>query len=277
NYCTYCIVPYVRGRERSIPVHLLIAEINRLKHKGYREVTLLGQNVNSYSNDDVDFALLLDRIAETGIEWIRFLTSHPVDLNERILEVMARRKNVCRHLHLPLQSGSDRILASMNRRYTTADYLTLVEKARHIVDGISLSTDFIFGFPGETEEDYQKSLSVINTVEFDYAFLYRYSERNGTKACGLEGSVPEKIRLERLKEAIERQRAISYKLNRKRIGEVHKVLVKEISKDGEGLFGLAEKNIPVVINGKTDGIKFGSFVDVRIESTTGSSLIGIVE
>ena len=165
----------------------------------------------------------------------------------------------------------------MNRGYTIERYLKLVEKAREVVHGISLSTDMIFGFPGETENDFNKSVSVMKDVKFDHAFLYRYSERNGTKASTMHNAIPENIRLERLKEAIAIQLEISQELNRKRIGEIHTVLVKEQSKDGQGFFGLAEKNIPVVINGNTNGIKFGTFVDVRIESTTGSSLIGTVE
>ncbi|HUT64168.1 MAG TPA: tRNA (N6-isopentenyl adenosine(37)-C2)-methylthiotransferase MiaB, partial [Anaerolineae bacterium] len=166
NFCSYCIVPYVRGGERSIPLQHIIEEIKHLKEQGYREVTLLGQNVNAYRNNGIDFAGLLRKVAFTGMEWIRFLTSHPKNLTEHILEVMVQNKNICPHLHLPLQSGSDRILKAMNRGYTVAEYLAHVQKAREIVDGISLTTDLIFGFPGETEEDFQKTLSVMRTVRF---------------------------------------------------------------------------------------------------------------
>ena len=277
NFCSYCVVPYTRGRERSIPVNRILSEIERLKENGFREITLLGQNVNSYRDGDVDFAGLLDRTADTSIGWIRFLTSNPRDLTGEILEVMARRENVCSHLHLPLQSGSDSILAAMNRGYTAGEYLSLIEQARSIVDGISITTDMIFGFPGETDRDFMDSLSVMETVRYDYAFLYRYSERKGTKASSLKDSVPEHIRKERLKEAIELQKAITQERHTEQVGTTHKVLIKGLSKDGKGWFGFSEKSIPVVVIGNGDGALAGSFVKAHITGTTGASLLGNYE
>ena len=274
NFCSYCIVPYTRGRERSIPVNRILSEIERLKENGFREITLLGQNVNSYRDGDVDFAGLLDRAADTGIGWIRFLTSNPRDLTVDILKVIAGRENVCSHLHLPLQSGSDSILKAMNRGYTAGEYLNLIEQARSIVDGISITTDMIFGFPGETDRDFMDSLSVMETVRYDYAFLYRYSERAGTKASSMDGSIPEHIRKERLKEAIELQKAITQERHTEQVGTTHKVLIKGLSKDGKGWFGFSEKSIPVVVTGNGEGVDAGSFVKAHITGTTGASLLG---
>jgi tRNA-2-methylthio-N6-dimethylallyladenosine synthase len=270
NFCSYCIVPYTRGRERSIPVDRIIRELEDLREKGYREVTLLGQNVNSYRDGDIDFAALLNRAADTGLEWIRFLTSHPRDLHTRILETMAARENICNHLHLPLQSGSDAVLRRMARPYTVSRYLGLVETARSMIPGISITTDLMFGFPGETEEDYRRTLSVMERVRFDFAFLYRYSEREGTRACDLPGSVPESERIERLKGAIERQNAITAEKNRGQAGKIHTVLTK----GQRGWYGFTETGVPVVFTTDDPAVKPGSFVKVRIDSSTGASLVG---
>ena len=274
NYCSYCVVPYTRGRERSIPLGEIIDELERLKDRGYREVTLLGQNVNSYRDGDVDFAELLDCAADTGIGWIRFLTSHPKDIDSRIFDVMARRGNVCNHLHLPLQSGSDRILDAMNRRYTVKKYRAIIDQARTRVTGINISTDIIFGFPGETEEDFQATMNLMEDIRFDFAFMYRYSEREGTKASLLPDKVPENVRIERLKDAIELQNAIMRSKNREHIGSTFVVLVKGPSKDTLGWYGFTETTIPVVFTAGDGNVGKGSFVNVRIEDTTGASLIG---
>lgn len=274
NYCSYCVVPYVRGRERSIPLGEIIAELERLKDHGYREVTLLGQNVNSYRDGDVDFAELLDRAADTGIGWIRYLTSHPKDIDSRIFDVMARRGNVCNHLHLPLQSGSDRILDAMNRRYSVEKYRAIVDQARTMVTGINISTDIIFGFPGETDEDFLATMSLMEDIRFNFAFMYRYSEREGTKASLLPDKVPEEVRIERLKEAIELQNAIMRSKNREHIGSTFVVLVKGPSKDSLGWYGFTETTVPVVFTADNGNVSKGSFVKVLIEDTTGASLIG---
>lgn len=274
NYCSYCIVPYTRGRERSIPSDSVIAEVEDLKKSGWKEITLIGQNVNSYRDGDVDFAGLLKRVSDTGIDRIRFLTSHPKDLTIDILDVILERDNICPHLHLPLQSGSDRVLKAMNRGYTISDYMSLIKNAREIVTVISITTDMIFGFPGETEEDFQASLTVMEMVRYDFAFLYRYSEREGTKACHLPGSVPEEIRIDRLKKAIELQNTITHQNNEERIGSETVILVKALSKDGKGWFGFSETSIPVVFTSESENVKIGDLVNVQIESTTGSSLVG---
>lgn len=276
NFCSYCIVPYTRGRERSIPAPHVIAEIETLVKDGYREVTLLGQNVNSYHDGEIDFAGLLDRIADTGMDWIRFMTSHPKDLSDEILAVMAKRDTICPHLHLPLQSGSDTILEAMNRGYTVEHYIKIIRKARELMPDISITTDLIFGFPGETEKDYRDTLAVLEDVRYDFAFLYRYSERTGTKACGLPGSVPEKVRIERLSNAINLQNRITQEKNSERIGTDVTVLVKDVSKDRKGWYGFSETAIPVVLYSPGKAVEIGSFARVRIESTTGASLIGSV-
>lgn len=274
NFCSYCIVPYTRGRERSIPAERIVREIERLRTEGFREVTLLGQNVNSYHDGAVDFASLLERVADTGMEWVRFLTSHPKDLSEGIIEVMARRDNVCSHLHLPLQSGSDHILGLMNRNYTVARYMNLVERAREMVPGLSITTDLIFGFPGESEHDYQETIRLMERVRFDFAFMYRYSEREGTSACSLPGSVPEAERIERLKHAIALQNSITAERNAEQVGKVHTVLVKGGSKDNRGWYGFSGTNVPVVFATADSTVGPGSFGKVRIQSTTGASLVG---
>ena len=274
NYCSYCVVPFTRGRERSIPAENIIHEIDRLKGEGGKEVTLLGQNVNSYRDGAVDFASLLDRAAGTGMEWIRFLTSHPKDLSDEILGVIAARKNVCNHLHLPLQSGSDPILKSMNRKYSLSDYRELVHKARSMINGVNITTDLIFGFPGESDKDYAATLDVMEEIGFDFAYLYRYSEREGTRAAQFAGKVPEELRIERLKNAISLQNAITARKNREQIGKLHTVLIKGTSRDGKGWYGFTGTNVPVVFVSQDVSLKPGVFAAVRIEKSTGASLVG---
>lgn len=274
NFCSYCIVPHTRGRERSIPAGDVAAEVARLRDAGYREVTLLGQNVNSYRDGGTGFARLLEMVAETGIGWVRFLTSHPKDLNDDTLRVMAEYPNVCKHLHLPLQSGSDATLKAMNRRYSIADYLAKAERAREMVAGVGISTDLIFGFPGETEADFRATLAVMERVRFDFAFLYRYSEREGTAACDLPGSVPEEERIRRLSAAINLQQAMSAEKNRALVGTEQVMLVKDRSKDGAGWYGFTETTVPAVIRNANHGIGPGSFARMRVTATTGASLVG---
>lgn len=276
NFCSYCIVPYTRGRERSIPVGTVIKELERLRDNGFKEVTLLGQNVNSYRDGVISFAELLRRVSDTGIGWVRFLTSHPADLDDEILRVMGERENICSHLHLPLQSGSDRILEAMRRKYTSAGYLARVDKARELVPGLSLTTDMIFGFPGETDEDFRASIAMLERVRYDYAFLYRYSEREGTRACSFEGSVPEDVRKARLKEAIDLQLKITHERHKAEKGTVHRVLIRSRSKEGGGWFGFSEKSIPVVFDGDGAGLAAGQFADVVVTGTTGASLLGVL-
>jgi len=276
NFCSYCIVPFTRGRERSVSADTIVREVERLKTGGWREVTLLGQNVNSYRDDDVDFAELLRRVAGTGIDWVRFLTSHPKDLSDSILDAMSANRTICRHLHLPLQSGSDSVLAAMNRGYTMDRYRRIIDRARDLMPGIGVTTDLIFGFPGETEEDFWATLAVMEEIQFDFAFLYRYSERAGTRAVGMSGQVAEETRIARLSEAISLQNSIAREKNRGRIGSETGVLIKDVSKDGLGWYGFSEESIPVVLKATDSILAPGMFVRAAIESTTGASLVGTV-
>jgi len=273
NFCSYCIVPYTRGRERSIPQDVVLSQVDNLVGRGYKEVTLLGQNVNSYRADGLDFAGLLDITAATGIPWVRFLTSHPKDLTMGMLEVMAERENVCRHLHLPIQSGSDAVLKAMNRGYDSTRYLDLIDAARSMIPDVAITTDFIFGFPGETDDEYRKTLDIMERVRFDYAFLYRYSEREGTKAVDLPGSVPEDVRLARLSAAIHMQQAITREKHEAYSGKETVVLIRSRSNADDGGFGFSEMSIPVVVKGM-ESVHIGDFVTVRITGTTGASLMG---
>lgn len=197
NFCSYCIVPYVRGRERSRAPENIVAEVRSLAERGFREITLLGQNVNSYAyaDDGVDFPELLRRVSTVeGIERIRFMTSHPKDLSPRLIEAMATLPKVCNHIHLPVQSGSNRILSEMNRRYTREKYLGLVEDIRAAVEGVELTTDIIVGFPGETEEDFEETLALVRQVGFSAAYTFMYSPRLGTRAAEMENQVPEEVK-----------------------------------------------------------------------------------
>ena len=277
NFCSYCIVPYTRGRERSVPAEHIISQVKNLKVRGFREITLLGQNVNSYHESGIDFTGLLERVSDTGIDWIRFLTSHPKDIGSGLLDVMSNRSNVCRTLHLPLQSGSDRILTSMNRKYTVSRYRAIIDEGRAKIEGVNISTDLIFGFPGETEKDFEETIALMEDIRFDFAYLYRYSERDGTKASLLPGKVDDNVCIERLEKAIDLQNSIMREKNREHINSTFVVLVKGPSKDNSGWYGFTETNIPVVVtkcSPRDNSIKKGSFVTVRIENTTGASLIG---
>lgn len=232
NFCTYCIVPYTRGREKSREQSYIIEEIKELALSGYKEVTLLGQNVNSYGKDlGTDFASLLRAVHEVdGIERIRFMTSHPKDLSDDLIEAMAELPKVCEHLHLPLQAGSDRILKLMNRHYTAGHYLELVEKLRKAIPDISLTTDLIVGFPQETEEDFQATLDLVKQVRFDSAFTFIYSPRKGTPAAKMIEQIDEDAKKERIYRLIEVQNRISSELNKELIGKSVEVLVEGPSK-----------------------------------------------
>ena len=233
NFCSYCVVPYVRGREKSRPIEQIEAEVRALVADGVREVTLLGQNVNSYGRDlygDEQFSRVLRTVADTGIDRIRFATSHPKDLSAETLDAMAEVPAVMPYLHLPVQSGSDRILEAMNRRYTKNSYLGLVEAARGRVPGLALSTDVIVGFPGETDSDFADTLDVITRVGFDQAFTFIYSPREGTPAAALENRVAREASQERLDQLIEVVHGSAFANNRRLVGTVQKVLFEGVSK-----------------------------------------------
>ncbi len=284
NFCSYCIVPYVRGREVSRPPGEILAEIRTLQAQGVREVTLLGQNVNSYRWDGpggpLGFDGLLSRVAAetapggagkgSGLGWIRFLTSHPRDLSDSILGVLASDRRFCRHVHLPLQSGSDRILSRMNRGYTASLYLALVEKIRAALTGAAITTDILIGFPGESDGDFGDTLALMETVGFDDAFLYYYNPREGTPAFAMGNALPDDVKLARLSRAIEAQRRIAARRAQARLGERAIVLVEGVSKKDPGeLLGRTEWDAMAVFPGGPSLV--GEFVEVRLASLSGAT------
>ncbi len=282
NFCHYCIVPYTRGRERSRDMESILVEVRDLATKGYKEVTLLGQNVNSYCYEKdgakTDFPQLLRMVAEAVPNMrIRFTTSHPKDMSDDTLHVIAEMPNVCKHIHLPVQSGSTRILELMNRKYTREWYIERVEAIKRIVPDCGLSTDLFTGFHSETEEDHQFSLSLMKICRFDSSFDFRYSERPGTFASKhLPDNVPEEIKIRRLNEMIELQSQLSLENNRKCIGFEYEVLAEGYSKRSrKQLYGRTEQNRTVVFD-KGD-IKPGDFVMVKIIDASSATLIGEVK
>ncbi len=250
NFCSYCIVPYVRGRERSLPADVVVDEVRAFVDLGMRDVTLLGQNVNSYDDDGLDFAGLLERIDGIGgLERIRFATSHPKDLSPRLIRAVADLEKVCEHVHLPVQSGSDAVLERMNRRYTRADYLKLITALREAVPDCAITTDVIAGFPGETREDLERTLALMREVRFDSAFMFRYSVRAGTQAAGFDDDVPEHEKIERLEEVIALQQAITTEINTELVGSTVEVLVEGPSqRDPAKLFGRTRTGKAVVLS-----------------------------
>ena len=280
NFCHYCIVPYTRGRERSRDVKSILGEVADLVNKGYKEITLLGQNVNSYRFEAEDgtiitFPQLLRTVAQAarGVR-IRFTTSHPKDMSDETLHVIVEEPNVCRHIHLPVQSGSSRILKLMNRKYTREWYLERVEAIRRIIPDCGLSTDIFSGFHSETEEDHQMSLSLMRECQYDSAFMFKYSERPGTYASkNLPDDISEEIKIRRLNEIIEVQNQLSAEANQRCIGKVYEVLVEGTSKRSrEQLVGRTEQNRVVVFNRGSHRI--GDFVNVRITEASSATLKG---
>ncbi len=251
NFCSYCIVPYVRGTERSRPADAIVAEVASLVRLGMRDVTLIGQNVNSYNEGEVDFAALLSRVNRMpGITRIRFATSHPKDLSQELIEAVAHLDRVCEHIHLPVQSGSDAVLRAMNRSYTRGEYLDLVGRIRETIPGVSLTTDLIVGFPGESEEDYEGTLSLMEEIRFDSAFMFRYSVRDGTAAASLDDDVPEALKIERLENIIALQKETTQELNRSLEGSVQEMLVEGPNeRDPSRLFGRTRTGKAVVAAG----------------------------
>ncbi|MBR2192119.1 MAG: tRNA (N6-isopentenyl adenosine(37)-C2)-methylthiotransferase MiaB [Bacteroidaceae bacterium] len=276
NFCHYCIVPYTRGRERSRDVESILNEVRDLQERNYKEVTLLGQNVNSYKCGDISFPMLLRQVAETFPKMrIRFTTSHPKDMSDETLQVIADCPNVCRHIHLPVQSGSNRILKLMNRKYTREWYLDRVAAIRRIVPDCGLTTDIFVGYHSETEEDHQLSLSLMREVGYDSAFMFRYSERPGTYASKhLPDDVPEETKLRRLNEMIALQNELSAESYRKDIGKTFEILVEGTSKRSrEQLFGRTQQNKVVVFDRGNHHV--GDFVRVRITDSSSATLKGI--
>ena len=277
NFCSYCIVPYVRGRERSREPKEIIREIERLAADGVVEIMLLGQNVNSYGKNleqPMTFAQLLQEIEKVdGIERIRFMTSHPKDLSDELIEVMAQSKKICRHLHLPVQSGSTRILEKMNRRYTKEHYLKLVEKLRKAIPDISLTTDIIVGFPGETEEDFRETLDVVRKVQYDSAFTFIYSKRTGTPAAAMEDQISDDVVKDRFGRLLEEVQTISSKMCSRHEGTVQRVLVESCNEHDERLMtGRLSNNLLVHFPG--DESMIGTFADVSLDECKGFYYIG---
>ncbi|MGI6567240.1 MAG: tRNA (N6-isopentenyl adenosine(37)-C2)-methylthiotransferase MiaB [Firmicutes bacterium] len=277
NFCSYCIVPYVRGREHSRSPQAIVEEVQSLANGGVKEVTLLGQNVNSYGKDlqsDADFADLLEMVNQVpGIEWIRFTTSHPKDISDKLIRQLGRLEKVCEHLHLPVQAGSNNVLQRMNRRYTREYYLEIVERVRSQVPGISLTTDIMVGFPGESDADFADTLSLVEEVGFDSAFTFIYSPRKGTPATEMPDQVPEEVKKERIYQLIELQNKISLERNQAQVGSEVEVLVEGASKsDTLLLTGKTRTSKTVLFPGSQDLI--GQLVRVKITAAQTWSLTG---
>jgi len=279
KFCTYCIVPFTRGRERSREPESILNEIRDMQQKGFKEVTLLGQNVNSYLYDDgnrkIDFPSLLEIVAQAFPTMrIRFTTSHPKDMTDRTIEVIAQYRNLCNFIHLPVQSGSSRMLKLMNRKYDREWYLDRITAIRRIIPDCGLSTDIMCGFHSETEEDHQETLSLMREVRFDSAFMFKYSERPGTFAAKrLEDNVPEEVKVRRLQEIIDLQNQLSQQSNQNDVGKTFEVLVEGFSKRSrEQLFGRTDQNKVVIFD--KQNYRVGDLVTVRITGHTSATLFG---
>lgn len=276
NFCTYCIVPYVRGRERSRSMEAVIAECRLLAERGVKEITLLGQNVNSYGKDlglTEGFATLLGEVDKIdGIERIRFMSSHPKDISDKVLETMAKSGHICHQLHLPLQAGSDKLLKEMNRVYDRERYLSIVKKAKALMPDLAITTDIIVGFPTETEADFADTLDMLREVEYDSIFSFIYSKRAGTPAAKMEFAATEEEIKARFDRLLEVQNSISYKLNKKCEGSVQKVLVEGVSKEEGVLTSRNEAN--KIVNFKGDESLVGKIVEVKITKAQTWILLG---
>jgi len=288
NFCTYCIVPYVRGREVSRPVNEILSEIDALSSFGVKEITLLGQNVNSYCGpltaDASDsrlctFPELMKKIAEhlaetkSPIGWVRFVSSHPKDLSDELISVIAENPVLCRHIHLPIQHASDRILKAMNRKYTREEYLALVARIRDKMPDVSLTTDLMVGFPGETEDDFAEITALMWAVRYETAFMYYYNPREGTPACTMADQIPVKIKKERLQAVIDLQLEITQEEMAKRTGKTVKVLAESISRDSSSeLLGKTEQDERVAFAAPSSII--GTFVKVHLDSLSGNTFRG---
>ena len=275
KFCTFCVVPFTRGRERSRSLLSTLDEVKQLSARGFKEITLLGQNVNSYRDGENDFADLLAACAEVDRSIrIRFTTSHPQDLSDKLLLTIAEHPNLCNYIHLPVQSGSDRILELMNRTYTIDHYQNLIEKARKIIPGVSFSTDIIAGFPTETYEDHVMTLDIMRKVRYDGAYMFKYSPREGTKAYRMKDEVSEETKSKRLHEIIDLQQQISYEKNQELLGTEEIVLVEGLSRKSEKFYAGRTDTNKVVIFPKQNEIVKGSYVKVKLNKATHATLFG---
>ena len=281
NFCSYCIVPYTRGRERSREPGRMLNELRDLQAKGFKEVTLLGQNVNSYryvSPDDgsvVDFATLLGMVADAAPEMrVRFTTSHPKDMSDEIIAMIASRPNICNHIHLPVQSGSNSVLKAMNRKYTREWYLDRIAAIRRMIPDCGISTDMFTGFHGETEEDFEQTLSLMREVGFDSAFMFKYSERPGTFASKfLPDNISEEVKIDRLNRMIALMNELSLESNRRDVGKTFEILVEGYSKRSRSdMFGRTQQNKVVVFPARDE--KVGDFITVKVNSVSSATLLG---
>ena len=279
KFCTFCVVPYTRGRERSRSLESIVKEVESLSARGFKEVTLLGQNVNSYLDEQSvnggDFADLLAAVAKVDRSLrIRFTTSHPQDLSDKLLYTIAEHPNLCNYIHLPVQSGSNKILELMNRTYTVEHYLDLIDRARHIVPGVSFSTDIISGFPTETWEDHLATLDVMQKVRYDGAYMFKYSPREGTKAYRMDDDVTEETKTKRLQEIIELQQSISFGKNQELVGKEEIVLVEGFSRKSDDFYAGRTDANKVVIISAVQTIQPGTYVKVKINKATHATLFG---
>ena len=280
KFCTYCIVPHVRGREISRPVESIVKDVRELGEKGFKEITLLGQNVNSYGldfKDGTDFGTLVDALdGIPGSERIRYMTSHPQDMTKGMVEALGRSSNIVTQLHLPVQSGSDNILKRMNRHYSVEQYKELLQYCREKIDGVTITTDIIVGFPGETEEDFQQTLQLLKDVRYDMAFTFIYSKRSGTPAAEFEDQVPEEVKRVRLQALMDVQNEISLELNQAMEGKVYDIIVEGPSRTDENMwFGRTSGN-KMVLFPKQDSLKVGDTINVRIDKGQTWVLYGTV-
>ncbi len=276
KFCTFCIVPFTRGRERSRTLTSVVAEVEQLVKQGFREITLLGQNVNSYIDSGHDFADLLSAVADVdpGLR-VRFTTSHPQDLSDKLIDSIAAHDNLCNYIHLPVQSGSTRVLEAMNRTYTREHYLALVSKIRSRIPGVALSTDIISGFPTETEGEHKETLSLMEEVRYDGAYMFKYSPREGTPAYRLGDDIPEEVKARRLSEIISLQQKISGEVNQSLVGNTMNVMVDGPSKKSElQMSGRTDTNKTVVF--QAGQYKPGDLVLVKVERATSATLFGQV-
>ena len=279
NFCSYCVVPYVRGRERSRQPEAILEQIRDLAQKGYREFTLLGQNVNSYGKDlniDYDFSDLLTDICKIeGDFWVRFMTSHPKDASKKLIDTIAREEKIVKHLHLPFQAGNDRVLKLMNRKYDSKGYFELVSYAKEKIPNVGLTSDVIVGFPTETEEEFEDTLTMLKRVEFDSVYSFIYSPRKDTPAASMEGQIPDEIKKKRFSRLLEVQNGISKDLNGEYVGKIIKILVEGKSKTDSGKYtGRNDKNRLVHIDG--DERFVGQFCNVRIDRADTFAMYGTV-
>lgn len=276
NFCTYCIVPYVRGRERSRLPENVVDEVKNLVNEGYKEITLLGQNVNSYGHDlknDVGFASLLDEIGKIeGKFRLRFMSNHPKDLTEDVIEAIKRNPHACHAIHLPVQSGSNRILSLMNRRYSVEKYLSQIESIRKIIPDCTITTDIIVGFPTETEEDFIDTVKLVETVKFDGAFMFVYSKREGTKAAIMDGQIDPEIQKDRIMRLIDVQNELNRKESLTYVGKTVEILVEDFDEKKNSYMGRDERGKMAYFS--CDENVIGKFVNVKITSAGGMSLMG---